>query len=418
MNMKRLAGSVSAIVFAAMATSASAADLKLFHSWSNESEIRALNVFVDELKKRGHTVQELNVPHEQVGAGGPIVALVLAGTPPNIFLTGNADIYRDLRDRGLGQSVLAHFKESGAWDNFFPVVQEAIMVDGDDPKIPSGIHHAGVVYYNVKVAEAAGVDPKSWTSLEDMFADMKTVQDAGYNFMALGGNTFQAGYLTHALVAAVAGPDIYRRFYEGVPDKSVLDEPDLRRAFEVFRMIADQADEGWVNRSWNETTNTVISGQTLMHYHGDWMKGQWKANDKVIGEDYSCINLPGAKAITITVDASGILGGDSVDDETLAAELEWADIVTDPVLNAEFAFWKGATPVRKDASRERLDECNQLVLDSMAADNFSVPNPYYIADADWVNSIWNTMFTFQGDKDMSIDEVIETLKDEYDAIFS
>ena len=42
---------------------------------------------------------------------------------------------------------------------------------------------------------------------------MDKVKKAGFNFMAMGGNTFQAGYLFHALVAAVAGPDIYNRFY-------------------------------------------------------------------------------------------------------------------------------------------------------------------------------------------------------------
>ena len=71
---------------------AQAAELTMFHSWSNESEISALNVFVNALKAKGNTIKELAIPHEQSGAGGPIVALVIAGTPPNIFLTGNADV--------------------------------------------------------------------------------------------------------------------------------------------------------------------------------------------------------------------------------------------------------------------------------------------------------------------------------------
>ena len=60
------------------------------------------------------------MPHEQSGAGGPIVSLVVAGTPPNIFLTGNADIYRDLRRPGLGQTVGELFDEIGATANFPP----------------------------------------------------------------------------------------------------------------------------------------------------------------------------------------------------------------------------------------------------------------------------------------------------------
>lgn len=417
--MKHLRHTAAAL--ALVATPLSAADLTMFHSWSNESEIAALNVFVDELKSRGHTIRELAVPHEQSEAGGPIVALVIAGTPPNIFLTGNADIYRDIRDRGLGQTVGEHFDEIGATENFPPAVQEAIKIDGEVRKIPSGIHIDGMIYYNVEVAEAAGVDPTAWTSIDDMFEDRQKVEDAGYNFMAMGGNTFQAGYLFHALVAAVGGPEVYEKLYrvdaDGAPDPSVFEEQGLRDAIETFRRITEQADEGWVNRQWNESTNTVISGQTLMHLHGDWMKGQWKANDKVLGEDYNCINIPGTKALAVTVDSMGILGGETVSEEQLAAELEMASIVVDPELNAEFAAFKGSTPVRVDAPSDRLDACNRLVLDSLAKEGNWVLNPYYISDGDWIVSIWNTMFTFQGDPGMTTDDVIEMLRDEHDAIF-
>ena len=391
-----------------------ATELQLFHSWSNESEIAALNVFVSEFESRGHKITEMSVPHEQAGSS-PLVSLVIAGTPPNVFLTGQADFYRDLRDRGIGQTVGEHFDEIGATENFPKIVQEAIKVDGEVRKIPSGIHIDGIIYYNMAVAEAAGVDPTSWTSTDEMFADMQKVNDAGYTFMAMGGNTFQAGYLFHALLAGVAGEDIFYRFYTGTPDVTVFEEQGLRDTIALFRQIVSQTDEGWVNRQWNESTNTVIAGQALMHLHGDWMKGQWKANNKVLGEDYNCINLPGSKALSVTVDAMGILGG--VSEEVLAAELEMASIVVDPVKNAEFAAFKGSTPVRIDAPADKLDACNKLVLDSLQKPGFSVPNPSYHGDTDWINSVWNVMFTFQGDPDMTADDVIEALKEEHAAIF-
>jgi len=421
MKRSALAGLGLALALTAAPATTHAAELTLFHSWSNESEIAALNVFVNALKDKGHTIRELAVPHEQSGAGGPIVSLVIAGTPPNIFLTGNADIYRDIRDRGLGQTVGDLFDEIGATEAFPAPVREAIKVDGEVRKIPTGIHIDGIIYYNKKVAAEAGVDPESWETAADMWGDMATVKDAGFNFMAMGGNSFQAGYLFHALMAGVAGPEAFNKFYrigpDGTPDATVFEEQGLRDAIEFFRMITDQADEGWVNRQWNESTNTVISGKTLMHLHGDWMKGQWKANDKVLGEDYGCINLPGTKALSVTVDAMGILGGDTVSPEQLQAEFDMAAIVVDPVRNAEFASFKGSTPVRVDAPTEKLDACNQLVLDSLQRDNYWVLNPFYISDSDWINSVWNTMFTFQGDTSMTTDDAIEMLRDEFDAIF-
>lgn len=423
MKRSRLAKLCAALAIGVvpMAT-AGAADLTMFHSWSNESEIKALNVFVDALKAQGHTIKELAVPHEQSEAGGPIVALVVAGTPPNIFLTGNADIFRDIRDRGFGQTVGEVFDRVGATEKFAAPVREAVKIDGEVRKIPTGIHIDGIIYYNMQVADAAGVDPTKWTSMDEMFADMEKVKAAGYNFIGVGGNTFQAGYLFHALMAGVAGPDVYNRFYRvdagGKPDESVFEEQGLRDAIDAFRRITSQTDEGWVNRQWNETTNTVISGKTLMQFHGDWMKGQWKAAGKELGKDFNCVNLPGTKALAVTVDGMGVLGGSPVSPEQLEAEMQMAEIVVDPARNAEFAFYKGSTPVRTDAPADRLDACNKLVLDSLAKENFWVLNPFYISDSDWVNSIWNTMFSFQGDTSMTTEDAIAALKDEYDAIFN
>ncbi len=154
-----------------------------------------------------------------------------------------------------------------------------------------------------------------------------------------------------------------------------------------------------------------------MHFHGDWMKGQWKASKKVLGEDFGCLNLPGTKALAVTVDSMGVLGGDTVSPEQLAAEMEMASIAVDPANNAEFAALKGSTPVRTDAPSDKLDACNKLVLDSLAKDGFWVLNPFYTSDSDWINSVWNTMFTFQGDAAMTTDDAVAMLKEEYESIF-
>lgn len=411
---RKLKGMALALAFGALPFVANAAELTLFHTWSNESEMAALNTIVDAFEAKGNTITAASVPHETAGES-PLVSLFVAQTPPNLFIAAEANFFRDLKAKGQSVNVGPLFDKIGATAAFPKTVLDAITIDGEVLKIPTAVHIDGMVYYNKKVADAAGIDPTKWQSLDDMWADQKKVNDAGYTFIAIGGNTFQAGYTFHPLLAAIAGPDIYYRFYKGTPDKTVFDEPLVRQTIETFRRITAQTDEGWVNRSWNDTTNTVIAGTALMQIHGDWMKGQWRANKKVLGEDYNCINIPGTKALSVTVDSFGILGG--VDDATLAAEEDFAATVVDPKINAEFAFYKGSSPVRVDVPTDKLDQCNTLVLDSLKKEGFSVQNPFYIADLDWQNSVWNTMFTFQGDPSMTADDVIEMLKSEYDAIF-
>jgi ABC-type glycerol-3-phosphate transport system substrate-binding protein len=391
-----------------------AAELTLYHDWSNESEMAALNTIVDAFVAKGHVVNAASVPHEQVGSS-VLVSLFVAGTPPNLFISADASLFRDLKAKGQSYDVGPVFDRIGATEAFPEAVRKSITIDGEVLKIPVGVHIDGIIYYNKKVAEAAGIDPTSWTSLDEMFADQQKVNDAGQTFIAMGGNTFQAGYTFHPLLAAVAGPEIYERFYAGTPDPTVFDEQGLRDTIDVFRKITAQTDEGWVNRAWNDTTNTVIAGTALMQIHGDWMKGQWRANNKELGVDYGCVNIPGAKALSVTVDSFGILGG--VDEATAKAEEDFAATVVDPKINAEFAYLKGSSPVRIDVPTDKLDACNELVLESLQKPGFTVQNPFYIGDPDWINSVWNTMYTFQGDPSMTTDDVIAMLKEEYGAIF-
>jgi len=414
MSRRRLAGLGLAFTLGLSTVTSHAADLTLFHTWSNESEMAALNSIVKAFEAKGNTIKAASVPHETAGES-PLVSLFVAKTPPNLFIAADAGFYRDLKKKGQSYDVGPLFDQIGATKAFPETVLKAITIDGEVMKVPTGVHIDGMVYYNKKVAEAAGVDPTKWTSLDDMWADQKKVTDKGMTFIAIGGNTFQAGYTFHALLAAVAGPEIYNRFYAAKPDKTVFDEKAVRDTIEQFRKIASQADAGWVNRAWNDTTNTVINGTALLQIHGDWMKGQWKANKKELGADFGCINIPGTKALSVTVDSFGLLGG--VDAATAKAEADFAATVVDPKVNAQFAFYKGSSPVRFDVPTDKLDACNTLVLDSLKKPNFSVENPFYIGDGDWINSVWNTMYTFQGNSKMSTDDAIAMLKKEYEAVF-
>ncbi len=396
------------------ASFAHAEDIVGFHGWSSTSEINALNVLVEELANRGHTWVDLAIPHEQESSAG-LINLVTGGNPPNIFVESNPGVYRDLISLGYGQSVTELFNSTGVTENLPAAVLNSITVDGEIMKIPTAIHIDGMIYYNMEVAASAGVDPESWTSMGDMFADFDKVRDAGFQPMVVGGQSFQVGYLFHALVAAVAGPEIYYRMYGEEPDPTVFDEPAVREVIELVRTISAESDEGTPNRSWSETTNRVITGQALMHLHGDWMKGEWRAAGKEAGVDFGCINIPGSKALSVTVDAFGILGG--VDDNILAAEMEFASIVVDPAITAQFSAQKGSSPVRFDAPTDALDVCNTVVLDALKDPSAGVQNPFNITEGDWHMSIWDTMFTYWSDDDMTTDDVIERFKEDYDAVF-
>jgi glucose/mannose transport system substrate-binding protein len=413
--MKRFAlAGLTALLMAGSAAVATAEELIVYHGWSTKAEVAALNVLQEALKAKGHSWKDLAIPHNS-GVNVSIVNLVTGGEPPNAFVTSDPGIFRDLAGLGLERDLTDYYKEIGATDGFFPIIRDLSTVDGKMVKVPLFMHIDGMVYWNMEVAKKAGVDPTSWKDVDAMIADFQKVKDAGFVAAAVGGQAFQVGYLFHAMLAAIGGPDVYNKLYAEEPDISVLDAPEFAKTVEVVRTFSNEATPESENRPWNETTNTVIAGQALFHIMGDWMKGEWLAAGKKPGVDFGCEVIPGSKAVSVTSDAMGVLGGQAENIDK--AELDLVAAFVDPVTSAKANQQKGSTSPRADASTEFQDACNKVAMDALNVPGGQVSNPFNVIDADWNNAIWNTMYNFWSDKNQTIDDVKEALKDEYDAIF-
>lgn len=413
MSIKRLAGLAAGLMLSTASFGAMATDLVIYHSWSAPPEIAALNVIKSGLEAKGHTWTDIAIPHD-TGSNVNLMSLITGGTPPNVFMESNPGVYRDIAGMGLGFPLTQWFDDNAIVDKLPAAVAASISVDGEIVKVPQALHIDGMLYYNMEVAKAAGVDPAAWDSMDAMFADFQKIRDAGYAPLAVGSQPFQVGYLTHALVAAVAGPDVYKKIYGEEVDPTALDDPNFTKALETLRLFANEAGPEAQNRPWNETTNEVITGKALMQIHGDWMKGEWLGAGKKAGTDFGCIEIPGAQAVVVTVDAWGLLGGQAEDVQN--AELDFASVVLDPESQAKFAAAKGSTPVRLDAPAESLDACSTEVLRILEDPAPQVQNPHNTADADWQDSIWNVVFNFWSDPNMSVEDAIAEMKDNYDTI--
>ena len=415
MRMKTLATMAAALLVSAAPVASVANELIVYHGWSSKAEVAALNILQGALNEKGHTWKDLAIPHNS-GVNVSIVNMVTGGDPPNAFVTSDPHIFRDLAGLGLERDLTDYYKEIGAADNFFPIVRELSTVDGKMVKVPLFLHIDGMVYWNMDVAKKAGVDPAAWKSVDEMLADFPKVKAAGFVPAAVGGQAFQVGYLFHAMVAAIAGPDIYNRIYSETPDPTAFDTPEVRKAIEVVRAFSNEATPESENRPWNETTNTVIAGQALFHIMGDWMKGEWLAAGKVPGVDFGCEVIPGSLAVPVTSDAMGILGGQAP--EIDKAELDLVAAFVDPIVSAKANQNKGSTSPRSDASTEFRDACNQVAMDAMNKPNGAVKNPFNVITGDWNNGIWTAMYNFWSDKNQTTDDAVTALKDAHDQTFN
>ncbi len=415
MRMKYLAAAAAALMLSAAPLASSGRELIVYHGWSTPSEVGALHIFQDALTAKRHTWKDLAIPHNS-GVNVSLVNLVTGGNPPNLFVNSDPGVYRDLAGLGLERDLTDYYKQTGIADNFFPIIKELSTVDGKMVKVPLFMHIDGAVYWNMAVAKQVGVDPTAWKSVDDMLADFPKIRAAGIVPIAIGGQAFQVGYLFHALLAATAGAEIYNRMYGAEVDPTVLDTPEVKKVLDIIREISKDAPPEAENRPWNETTHTVIEGKALAQIMGDWMKGEWLAAGKKIGTDFGCEVIPGTKAVAVTADAMGALGGQ--DAETDQAELDFIAAVEDPATLAKANQAKGSTPPRSDAPTEFLDACNKVAMDALSVPNGQVANPFNITDTDWHNGIWNVVYAFWADKNETDDQAVQALKDAYDQVFN
>ncbi len=413
MRHSTLAGLAAGLMMGSFAGGALAADLVIYHNWSSGPEVAALNVLKADFEAKGNVWTDIAIPHD-TGSNVSLINLITGGNPPNVFLESSPGVYRDLKELGFDRPLTDFMEENGILEHYPSSVVQSITVDGDIYKVPTGIHIDGMLYYSKDVAEKAGVDPEAWTSLEEMFADFDKIEAAGFIPIAIGGQQWQVGYLTHALAAAVGGAEFYNDIYGAEPSLEAISSDQMRNLLEWVRRFQQAADEGSPNREWNLTTNMVITGQALMQIHGDWMKGEFLAAGQTAGVEFGCEQIPGALAVPVTVDSWGILGNQS--EEIDAAELDFVATVADPQVQADFAAQKGSTPTRLDAPKDVLDACSTAVLGYLEDPDHQVQNPHSMVDADWQSSLWDVVFNFWSDPEMSVDDAIADLEDNYDII--
>jgi glucose/mannose transport system substrate-binding protein len=407
-------GLLAVVMAASCVASVNATELLIYHSWSTPSEIAALKVLNEKFSAEGNSWKDLAIAHDS-GVNVSLMNMLTGGNPPDVFMNSDPGIYRDLKKQGLAQPLTKLYQDNHILEHLPPAVLKNISVDGEIMKAPVGVHIDGMVYYNKHVADAVGVDPKAWKSLDDLWAVFDKIKAAGYIPIAQGGDKFQIAYLLQAIVASETGNAIYDRFYGEKPDRTCIDTPEMRQALTAFRKIQQHTDPGSPNRKWNETTNLVITGKALLQIHGDWMKGEFLAAGKKPGVDFDCMNIPGTKGVVVTVDAWGFLNTKNPD--KAKAQEQFALLVVDPAISAAFAAKKGCSPVRTDVDPNSLDPCNKVVLETLKDPSMQHSNPFNTADADWYRTIWDVADKFWNTPTMTPDQGVAEFQKAYDSVF-
>lgn len=404
---RALAATALGLMAALPAAPARASDLLLMHRWTTPAELAALNILREKVEMRGDRWIPLAVTKKD-GAPRTVLDMLGEGIAPTAFLEMHPSIYRPLAHMGRLLSLDQQFTDNGLLAQLPDLVRQAITVDGGVVKVPASLHADATIYYNKAVAQAAGIDPEKWTSLEDMWADFPAIRKAGVLPLAIGQQPWQITYLAMSLLASLGGAEVFTGTFGPTPDLAVLDDPAFVDMFTWLRRFQQEADAGGAGRDWNIATHMVISGQALMQIQVDWMKAEWQAAGKTAGRDYGCLFLPGARALPIGVESWGLVGGTSPEQDATARA--FADDMVDVDTQIRFAAAMGATPVRRDAWTA-LDGCATAVTAALEKPGFAVLTPMLTTPVPWYVAIRTVLISYWDDASMTPAQAIHALRE-------
>lgn len=414
MNKAVVFGTVLAavVVASSFAQQKPLGELVVFNNWSSAAELGALNVIRTAFQGQGGIWKDITIAHD-TGASIPLINMLTGGNPPDVFIENNVGLRRELMKQGLLHDFTAYYNSLNIDKYVPPAVKDAMVVDGKVLSAPLGIHIVGTVFWNIAAAKKAGVNPKSWKSLEAMFADFPKIRKAGLIPLAIGAQKWQLEYLLGSMMVQVSG-----KLYDDIcglePRKATIDSKEMRQALAYFRRIQKEADAGSANRNWNDTTNLVMRGDALMQLHGDWMKGEFLAAKKKLGTDFDTMLVPGAAGVQVTVDEETFLKpANEVKKNSIEALFK---IMMTKSITENFSVIKGSTPVRLDATKG-IDKHAKLVLAALKKPNFGHPVKNITMDNDWAGAFADLTDAFWNTPEMTADQFISQAQGKFDEVF-
>jgi glucose/mannose transport system substrate-binding protein len=214
--------------------------------------------------------------------------------------------------------------------------------------------------------------------------------------------------LFNSMLATSAGGKAFEAIYRD-RDKEVLKSPEVVLAAERMGKLRDYVDAGSPGRNWNDATALVINGQAAFHLNGDWAKGEFIAAGKKPGTDYGCyIGFDGAPLI-YGGNAFGFLKSDNP--LTIAGQELLAKVAMDPVVQVNFAKFKGSMPVRTDADISSLDMCAQTAHTYMSDPAKSVIQSESLVTAQEVGELRDLMADYFSDPSMTPEDMLAAFAD-------
>lgn len=351
---------LAAALLTTAATGLRAQTLEVMHWWTSPGESAALKVLAEGYAGAGGTWKDTAIAGTGV-AQKAIITRLSSGNPPGASQFSLGRRIEEVAAEGLLGDISDVAAREG-WAKVVPgPVLQSVSYQGKVVAIPVTVAGVNWVWFSPKVLKTAGVTPPK--TMDEMFAAADRIKAAGFVPFALGTQTWQLSWLYNNLVLGNGGRTVYEQLARAEP--AVYATPAAAKAMDQFLKIRTLVDPGATNRSWNDSTNLVLTDKAAFQFMGDWAKAEFTAAGKQPGTDFGCMLTPGAQDLYVVMgDAFAVSG--KVSKETAAAQKALASVVMDPRNQRRFALTKGSVPARTDVPTAGFDDCAVQAMTLMA----------------------------------------------------
>ncbi|ACU86434.1 carbohydrate-binding protein [Brachybacterium faecium DSM 4810] len=360
-------------------------EVEVFTWWAQGSEKAGLDALVAQFEK---DYPDLTFVNGSVAGGAGSAAKDMlqsrlqAGDPPDTFQAHAGLELADYIDAGQLEDVSSLYEEYGLTDAFPSDLVELLTLDEMIYSVPSNIHRSNVVWTNIELLDAAGIDPTAVPADVDAFiADVEKAAASGVTGLSVG-TTWTQVNLLEAILMADLGSSAYNGLWTGETDWSGA---EVTTALEHFGALMELTNTDRDGLDWTDATQMQIDGTAAYSVMGDWAVASFQQAEWTDGEDFGYFPLSGGEAIFGFLADSFTLPVGAPNPDGAKA---WLDTISSQDGQLGFSLAKGSIPARTDVDTAEFPAYQQTAIESYAQDAISPSLAHGAATpVAWLNQI-------------------------------
>ncbi|TDC78107.1 ABC transporter substrate-binding protein [Streptomyces hainanensis] len=339
--------------------------VEVFTWWAAGSEKAGLDALVNVFEEQHPDIEFVNGAVAG-GAGSAAKDLLQsrlqANDPPDTFQAHAGMELLDYINAAQLQDVSPLYDEFNLREAFPADLMDLLTHDGQIYSIPSNVHRANVLWANSGVLEENGIDPNAtYASLDDWFADLDALQEAGVTPLSVATAWTQV-HLLETILLADLGADAYNGLWDGSTD---WEGADVSAALEDFEQAMSYTNTDRDGLDWPEATQMVIDGNAAFNVMGDWAVAAFEEQGQELGTDFTANPVPGTDGVFDFLADSFTLPVGAPDEEGARA---WLETVSSAEGQTAFNVAKGSIPARVDADPADFSAYQQTAMESYGQD--------------------------------------------------